>query len=174
MDYFEGIEDLVELKMRLHHLCYQNHPDRHPEDEAAHWNAVTQEITAQYRTAFKRIHAARQQQQTAAGHPDEDDPATGFYWGETPDDFAAIVAACLGLVDVTLELCGSWLWIHGETYAAREILKAHGARWAPKKKCWYWRPPEAASVRHSPWTLSRIRDRYGSEILEQGKGKIIA
>jgi len=39
---------------------------------------------------------------------------------------------------VTMDLCGSWLWVGGNTKTHKEALKALGFRWASKKKLWYF------------------------------------
>lgn len=78
--------------------------------------------------------------------------------------FAAIMAV-INLVD--LELCGRWLWATGNTYAARESLKAAGYRWAPKKQAWYWHSAEESSRRsRGKYTLDEIRAAYGSSKFE--------
>lgn len=168
MRYFDEIDDIVELKMKYKHLIYENHPDRHPGQEEE-YTRKAQQINDQYRDRFDTLHGRKQQQQTNAGRTEQDDPSTGFYWSETSADFIAIFAALLQIDGITLEICGSWLWIHGNTYPAREILKQHNARWAPKKKLWYWRPPEAASRNHKPWDMDRIRTTYGSEQVKSDK-----
>lgn len=60
-----------------------------------------------------------------------------------------------------LEICGTWLWVGGETKKHSEALKAAGLRWASRKRKWYW----AATPRRGGsgnWSMPRIRDAHGS------------
>lgn len=43
-------------------------------------------------------------------------------------------------VDVTQKRAGCCIWVSGNTKPHRDILKALGFRWAPKKCAWYWKP----------------------------------
>ena len=67
--------------------------------------------------------------------------------------------------DVKIELCGSWLWISGDTKPHKDNLKRIGCRWSNNKKQWYWRPPGSGR----PWfrssneySMEQIRSDYGS------------
>lgn len=41
-------------------------------------------------------------------------------------------------IDVSIEKCGHWLWVTGDTYAYRQLLKEIGFRYSYKKRAWYW------------------------------------
>lgn len=36
------------------------------------------------------------------------------------------------------EIVGSWIWLTGETWRYKKLLKDNGFRWSPNKKAWYW------------------------------------
>ena len=84
-----------------------------------------------------------------------------------PATIEAVIAA-LGPVsrypEITVEQCGGWLWITGNTRPLRGELKALGCRWSPNKGCWYWAP---AGYRRKgrPAPLARIRAVYGSRLV---------
>ncbi len=65
------------------------------------------------------------------------------------------------------EVCGTWLWVSGNTRTYKEQLNNFGFRWAPKKKKWSWHP-ESYTRRHrkGEWDMSKIRDTWGSVDLE--------
>ena len=66
---------------------------------------------------------------------------------------------------LTVELCGCWLWISGNTREHKEALKAAGCRWSKPKAMWYWRHPEdGRSYYRSKSTMSDIRMKYGSQV----------
>jgi DnaJ domain len=62
-----------------------------------------------------------------------------------------------------IEVCGSWIWVRGNTYPHRRVLDDAGYKWAPKKKCWYFRPEDYMSRNRKTWSMEKIRDTYGSE-----------
>ena len=45
-----------------------------------------------------------------------------------------------------LEMCGSWLWVSGNTIDHKEQLKELGLRYSPNKKMWYYRPKWSRSA----------------------------
>ena len=65
----------------------------------------------------------------------------------------------LGLV---VELCGAWVWVSGDTKTHKDILKAAGFFWSPKKLCWYFRPEGYRSYNRDTWSMDKIRNTYGS------------
>ena len=40
--------------------------------------------------------------------------------------------------DITIEICGTFIWISGNSYPYRKELKEIGFKWASQKKQWYW------------------------------------
>ena len=61
------------------------------------------------------------------------------------------------------ELCGSWLWVSGDTKASRHELKAKGFKYAPKKQLWFYRPTSQKSFSRGNWEMDRIRTSHGSQ-----------
>ena len=62
-----------------------------------------------------------------------------------------------------IEICGSWVWLHGDTKPHREVLKENGFKWAPKKMLWYFRPADYKSKNRGNWSMDQIRSSHGSE-----------
>lgn len=62
-----------------------------------------------------------------------------------------------------IEICGAWVWLHGDTKPHKELLKKAGFRWAPKKMLWYYRPAEYKSRGRGQFTMDEIRLAHGSE-----------
>lgn len=62
-----------------------------------------------------------------------------------------------------VEICGAWVWLHGDTRPHRELLKQSGFRWAPKKMLWYFRPAEYKSRGRGKFSMDEIRMAHGSE-----------
>jgi len=79
------------------------------------------------------------------------------------------VEKILNLPGINIEICGSWVWVSGDTRAVFSEIKAAGYRWARKKKMWYYRKAEDAHYyRGKGATMAHIREKYGSEELKSG------
>ncbi len=85
---------------------------------------------------------------------------------ETAAEFIEILEALRNCHGLIIELCGSWLWISGNTFENRDTLKAASCRWSKGKAKWYWRHEEDRTGRkHKSMTMDWIRTRYGSETI---------
>ncbi len=71
--------------------------------------------------------------------------------------------AISGLPALVIEICGSWVWVTGETRQHKDTLKEAGFKWAAKKKAWYFRPEEFSSRSKGTKSLEEIREKYGSK-----------
>ena len=143
--FFKNVNSLDELKKEYRRLVMIHHPD-HGGD-----TATMQAINAEHDALFEMLKAKHN-----AEH-DEDHQTT-----ETPEEFREIIEALLRMDGVEVELCGSWLWIGGNTRAHKDELKAAGCRWSSSKKLWYWRHAEDAQRWHrGRSTIGEIRTKYG-------------
>lgn len=148
MIYFESCKTLDELKAEYRRLAKLNHPDNGGD------TATMQAVNRDYTEAFERLKA-----QHNATH-DEAHQTT-----EAPEEFIEIISALIRIPGITVELCGAWLWIGGETRAHKDELKAAGCRWSSKKMLWYWRHAEdAAYHRGHTKSMDYIRATYGSQV----------
>ena len=150
MKYFIGVSTLDELKAAYRRLSMKHHPDRGGD------TATMQEINAEHDELFERL---KKQHNASA---DEFHQTT-----ETPEEFREIIELLLRLEGLTVELCGSWLWIGGDTRQHKETLKAAGCRWSNNKKLWYWHhAEEGRKWRRGKATMSEIRIKYGSQVFD--------
>ena len=123
--YFTNCKTLDELKAEYRRLAMANHPDRGGDVE------TMKQINADHDAAFEIL--KKRHNESA----DEYHQTT-----ETAEEFRDIIEALLKLDGLTVELCGCWLWISGNTREHKEALKAAGCRWSKKKAMWYWRHTE--------------------------------
>ncbi|NNH97779.1 J domain-containing protein [Pasteurella multocida] len=80
-------------------------------------------------------------------------------------ELSSVIEAVQQMLGVTLEICGNWIWLSGNTKEYKDALKELGFKWAPKKKMWYYRPEEHRSRKHSrTWDMDEIREKFGSVI----------
>lgn len=80
------------------------------------------------------------------------------------DDLNEALNAIIGLSGLEIEVCGTWVWVSGDTKPHKDALKAAGYKWASKKMMWYFRPEEYKK-RHKKgnvYSMEEIRFRHGS------------
>lgn len=148
--FFESIRTLDELKAEFRRLVLKYHPDKGGD------TATMQTINAEYEAKHEALKNAWN-----AAH-DEEHQCT-----EEPEEFRDIIDALLKMDGVEVELCGSWLWISGNTFAHKDELKALGCKWASVKKLWSWHHAEAGNrFYRGNCTMGEIRTKYGSQTFE--------
>lgn len=131
MKYFTNIHTLDELKAAYRRLALKYHPDMGGSTE------IMQEINAEHDALFEQL---KRQHNASA---DEYHQTT-----ETAEEFREILDVLLGLPGLTVELCGSWLWISSKTM-------------------WYWRHPEDARGHYrGKRSMNEIRSKYGSQVFD--------
>ncbi len=146
LEYFEPCQNIDELKSMFRNLCKLHHPDRGGDVK------TMQAVNAEY--AFicqnlNRFFVCENEEQTA----------------KDLTIFASIIEK-VEMLPVDIEVIGSWLWISGNTYPHRQILKDAGLMFAPKKKVWYYRPEEFKSSNFQPLEMDEIRHKYGTTKIE--------
>ncbi len=149
--FFQNCTNLDELKKAYRAACLANHPDCGGDCE------TMKKINIEYKEVFEKLKKFQNQ----AAEKGEAKKTT-----ETPEEFIEIVNKLLVLEDIEVELCGSWLWIAGDTFNYKDELKQAGCLWSRSKRKWYWRHAED-SCRWSRGSsnMAEIRDKYGSEWL---------
>lgn len=147
MKFFTNCRTLDELKKEYRRLTMIHHPD-HGGD-----TATMAAINNEYAERFELLKKAHNAQ------ADEAHQTT-----EAPEEFITIISELLKYPGLIVELCGSWLWISGDTRPVKEQLKAAGCRWSSNKKMWYWHHAEdGAHWSRGKKTMSQIRQKYGSQ-----------
>ena len=147
MKYFTNCHSLDELKAEYRRLIKIHHPDCGGDAE------TMKAINNEYEIAFEQL-----KRHHNATHDAEHQTT------ETADEYREILEKLLKLDGLDITLCGSWLWISGNTYEHKAALKEAGCRWSNNKKMWYWRHEESAK----PWhrgkaTFSEICAKYGAQ-----------
>ena len=75
---------------------------------------------------------------------------------------AMALNAIIPLPGLEIEICGSWVWVSGDTITHKETLKASGFHWAPRKRKWTFHPKGARSWSRGNTSMDDIRTKYGS------------
>ncbi len=137
MNYFSNINNIEELKKQYKNLAFRFHPDRGGS------TAIMQEINAEYEKLQRKINLGQDV--------------------NIDDKFRHIIDKLTSLQGLEIEVCGSWIWISGDTKSCKDSLKEAGCYWASKKKMWYWRSESDAIKKKSNASMEDIRKKYGSE-----------
>lgn len=152
MNYFTNIHTLDDLKHEYRRLVMLHHPDKGGN------TATMQAINAEY--------AAKHEELKRAWNTTHD---SEHQCTEAPEEFRDIIEALLRMDGIEVELCGSWLWLSGNTFDHKDELKALGCKWASKKKMWSWHHEEAGSrFYRGKKTMNEIRSKYGSQTFVAG------
>ena len=153
MKYFEGLTEEKEIKERYRKLAKEHHPDRGGDAQ------IMIMITAQYEEVLR-------------GHYQKAGKSLTEIEELLNMDFAVAqkIREIILLENVMVELCGSWIWLSGETKASKERIKQAGFNWSQPKKMWYWRPQKEKFRRWGKsYSMDEIRFRHGSNVVTANK-----
>lgn len=132
------------IKQAYRKACSTYHPDRNP---------AGLEMMKMVNQAYDVL---RNETGTAQNNASKDDLSS--YGEEIFNALSKIIH--LGF---DIEICGSWVWLHGDTKPHKELIKESGFMWAPKKALWYYRPADYKSKGRGKFSMDEIRTKHGSE-----------
>jgi hypothetical protein len=144
-----GQYKVTDIKLVYRRLARDNHPDKGGNTEKM------QLINNAY-TEFCKYFASNE---TLDINQEENEKAQEF-------DFSFIdtLKVMQGLI---IEVCGYWVWLSGNTFPFRDILKELGFKYSGSKKSWYWSPTvNVASFRRGSKSMKNIRKEFGSQIID--------
>lgn len=148
--YFNGCKSIEAVKATYKALVKQYHPDI----AGAESTAIMQEINAQFEIAFnkyKNIHESAEGNTYTAEQNST----------ETPVEFMEIINSLINCEGLNIELVGRWIWVNGNTYPYKDIIKSLGFKWANTKKSWYWHTAEDSTSNRKKMSLEQIKEKYG-------------
>lgn len=145
--YLDNATTLDELKRQYKHWAIKLHPDMPGGDEAA-----MKRLNNEYDAAILRINRG-----TCAS-----DATAKQYTTTEAAAYRDIIIQLIKLAGINIELCGTWIWIAGDTYRHKEDLKALGCKWSRGKSAWYWAGDKRPRY-GSHMSMEDIRQKYGSK-----------
>ena len=109
MKYFVNVTSLEELRKQYRRLAKINHPDMGGSAEEM------KIINIEYEIQFKSLE-------------NSDTVANGIKYNKEQDAAIRGVINIIIHLNVEIEVCGSWVWVTGNTYACKDELKKNGFR----------------------------------------------
>jgi hypothetical protein len=161
MKYYNNCTTLEDLKAEYHKLAKLHHPDC---NLAIDTTEIMKAVNAEYAQAFERCKLNHKTMEGEAYTKDT---------GEEADEFPDIIEKMIHFQNCAIEIIGSWIWVSGETYSYKGILKGLGFKWASKKKAWSFHRGEC-SRSHKFYSLDEIRASYGTEKVDTKPAASIA
>lgn len=148
MKYFKDIKSLQELRTVYRELLKKYHPDNGGSE------SVAKEINAEYEIMFQRL---------KAGTNNKTDYDTDI------DIMIRDVIQKIISLNVHVEICGSWVWVSGNTYPVKDSLKAAGLKYSRNKKMWYFAATGCRRYSKKSTTIDYIRNKYGSQVVKEDR-----
>jgi curved DNA-binding protein CbpA len=151
--FFSKCKTIEALKKLYKELAMKWHPDRPGGDEE-----TMKSVNAEYDKMFDRV-------------KDIHEGKDGKTWeafgekktNETSWMFRDILDKLIKMHGIVIEICGTWLWLTGNTWSYHERLSELGCEWSKSKKAWYWSwGLGEKGKRRSRYSLDNIRQIFGS------------
>jgi ABC-type Fe3+-hydroxamate transport system substrate-binding protein len=86
----------------------------------------------------------------------------------------AVIDQLVNLENVNVELIGKWLWVSGETYPIKDVLRKAGLIFIRKDEKPFWVYKGVESAGRGKLTLEQIKNKYGSVKIDLPKTKRIS
>jgi curved DNA-binding protein CbpA len=157
MNYFQSCSTLDEAKALYKKLAFQLHPDVSGRDSKAEF----QEMCNQ----FEKFKPQAEKYQTE--------------WEQwSASDYMQIIDELLKIPNLEIELIGSFIWVGGDTRAAKDRLKAiqndlfKPAQWHKKKMLWYFAPADYRKFSKKEYSMDDLRAAYGSQTFERNNRSV--
>ena len=153
MTYFKNVNTLEELRKQYRDLLKIHHPDNGGNV------AIMQEINAEYDRLFKALKDRHDSKATYNDKTSHDNMKYDF----TEDaKLREILNKIIGFHGITIKICGSWIWVSGNTYSYKKEFKEICFKLASQKKMWYWHSESFRKKSHKSLSMNDIRSHFGS------------
>ena len=145
MNFFNNDGDEKSIKKHYRELAKKHHPD------LGGCKTTMQGINLQYEKALEKVYQSLGKSITEIEELLSKDEA-----------LRKAIESISNLEDISIEICGLWIWVTGNTKEHKSCLKLAGYFWAHNKKAWYWRAEENRTYSKKPLELDKIRSNHGS------------
>jgi curved DNA-binding protein CbpA len=150
---FKRCATLEDLKKCYFTLLKQYHPDVGGDTE------TTQHINDLYDIYFPILKNIRK---------NKDGETYTKETEETSNVYRDFLNKIIHLYGIKIEICGTWIWISGDTKPFKAIFRECGCKWSQNKMMWYFTTDTARKYykNRKPWDINAIRDTFGSINIE--------
>lgn len=150
MKWFNNCKTLQDVKKLYKELAKLHHPDRGGN------TATMQEINNEYEYAIRK---AAKGENLSAEETEAEIKLSAAY--------KEAIQKIAHLEGLKIELVGKWIWVTGNTFLHKDVLRAAQFLFAPVKKAWYFRTEEYKVNNHGvKLSLDAIRRKYGSQTID--------
>lgn len=153
LKWFKDCKTIEDAKELYKKLCREYHPDLNENDTTETMKSINNE----FETVFKTLKNKHRENNTDTTTDSRENETTT----ETPAEFMTIINTLVGCEGLTIELVGRWIWVTGNTYPYKDIIKGLGFRYASKKKAWYWHTADDSCKSRKGLSLDEIKNKYG-------------
>ena len=156
MKYFTNCQTLDEAKQLYKQLVFELHPDTSGRDSKVEFQAMQNE--------FENFRP-------------ETEKFKGEYDSWNAQEYSHIIEQLMTIPNITIVVCGSWIWLEGDTKPVKEQIKVVDTGetmkrgFSPKKKQWYFSPIGYRKRGNQELSFEEIKDRYGYKAKESEKRK---
>ena len=161
LKYFTTCKTAEELKAEYKRLARELHPDCNPGKDTT---AEFQNMQKDFEAAWKRLKDV---------HVNADGETYHKETTESAREYMEIINTLLKVPGIVIEVCGSWLWVTGNTYPARDMIKSLGFKWSKKKAAWYFHSEPYFKRSRKTLSLEEIRNYYGSEAFKSADPEML-
>ena len=156
LKYFKECKSVEECKKLYKKLAFIHHPDRGGDTE------TMKTINAEFDYVMENNIFKSSKKDTSKKDTKKD-------YDFSSSQFKDIISALVRLDGLEIEITGCFIWVTGNTYPQKDIIKSLGFRYSKNKKAWYIAPPEYFAQKRSykkSYSMNDIRNKYGSTHFE--------
>lgn len=156
MKWFKDVLTLNELRKKYKQLVIKFHPDNGGSED------ILKKINSEYDILFKKLKNSFEHSES---YQQANDRQRQAYDSVKDQKIREMIVKLSQFQELTIELCGTWIWVSGNTKKYKEELKSLGLYYAYQKKCWYIHWDEFVKRGTKSSSMSHIRSKYGSMII---------
>lgn len=154
--FTDKINTVEELRKQYKELLMKYHPDNNKKEDTTE---IMKEINLEYNSLFQGLKNSTYKNEKEN------------YKSADEETVKKILNELQKYSDIVIELCGSWIWVSGNTKPIKNLLKELGLKWASKKSMWYF--GESKKKTHKSMDMEHIRTKYGSVAYKKEKEDVI-
>jgi hypothetical protein len=164
--WFKGVSNLDELKQLYKKLAKTWHPDMNKQQDTT---KIFVEIKEEFDKLFDKLrhtstfNSSNNRQQSTSSDNNRQQST------ENAEKFREIIDILLKYDEFNVELVGSWIWVSGNTYNNRQILKDLGFQWSKSNKKWYWTETPIVKKRQKATSWEYKVSTFGCEKLSNNR-----